>query len=76
MTKMTRPVMMHLAKMNFKNWDRVDEILKKADDRLDELDIMDHNAYYFVLNLIEKLGKVRDNIKFIDKTFRVWLEEE
>jgi len=76
MSKMTRPVMKHLAKMNFKNWDRIDKILKRADSRLDELDINDHNAYVFVLNLIERLGELKKNIIFIDESFRIWLEED
>lgn len=71
MSNMTRPVMLHLAKMNFKNWDRVDEMIDKLNKQLKNV----NEDYIFHLDLKGDLEKVRDDIKFIDETFRVWLEE-
>lgn len=72
MSKMTRPVMMHLAKMNFKNWNRLDEMILTLNIRLKD----PHKDYVLHLGLRDELDKVRDDIKFIDETLRVWLDED
>ena len=72
MKKITRPVMKHLAEINFRNWDRIDELIGALNDRLKD----DNRDYFFYLHLRLYLKKVRDNIKFIDETFRDYLEKE
>jgi len=72
MTKMTRPVMKHLAEINLKNWDKLDEAIKIVSERL----IKEDMHYTLCLETEMLLNQIRDNIKFIDETFRVWLEED
>ena len=74
MTEISRPVLKHLAATNFKNWDKVDEIIKRARERKA---VTSSDELYIVLSdLVWRLKEIRDNIKFIDETFRDYLEEE
>jgi len=72
MTKMTRPVIKHLAEINFKNWDRIDKAIRGLNDRLKDV----NKDYVFHLNLRDNLERVRNDVIFIDESFRISLEKD
>ena len=71
MRKMTRPVMKHLTEMNFKNWDRLDEVEKLMKKVLVNL----YGHYPLYKELTSLLTQIKDDVVFIDDTFRDYLEE-